>query len=122
MSDRISKSPRQRGVEHKDNHNAQKSSNDRPNEKGDTHSSSREQTVIRSVQRTDLGRIADLVSCGDLPFPGNLPTSQLSQLAAMVRERRRRRLIRFIARSIALSIRDEIEPCREGKTNVEKPV
>ncbi len=51
-----------------------------------------------------LDRIADLVAQGEFPFPGDLDADELNRLAVAVRERQRRRLVKFIARSIALEI------------------
>ena len=52
-----------------------------------------------------LDRIADLVACGEVPLPLDLPMDQLERLAAEVRKRRRERLVDFVAHAIAADIR-----------------
>lgn len=51
-----------------------------------------------------LDHIAKMVAQGELPFPENIEPEQMNQLALEVRKQRRRRLIRYIARSIAMDI------------------
>lgn len=51
-----------------------------------------------------LDHLAQLVAAGELPFPTGLAAELVVRLAVEVRERRRRRLVQFIARSIAESI------------------
>jgi hypothetical protein len=46
-------------------------------------------------------RLADLVAGGAVPFPADLPPAQQADLAGRVRQRRRDRLVRLIARAIA---------------------
>ena len=57
-----------------------------------------------------LVRLADLVASGELPLPTDLHSDQLEHLAREVRQRRRRRLVRFIARTLALDIHRSHEP------------
>jgi hypothetical protein len=78
-----------------------------------------EKTVRDSEQ---LERIAHLVAAGELPVPTDLAADQTEQLVAMVRERRRRRLVQFLARAIATSIRSESEQAHERPENVKEPV
>lgn len=56
-----------------------------------------------------LDQVAALVARGELPFPGGLPDNHAHRLAVEVRERRRRRLVQFIARSIAQTICRSVE-------------
>ena len=49
-------------------------------------------------------RVAELVANGDLPLPLDLPDEQLARLVREVHDRRRRRLVQFIARAIAIDI------------------
>ena len=51
-----------------------------------------------------LARIADLVARGELPVPLHLPAEQLDKVVCDVRQHRRRRLVKFIARAIAQDI------------------
>ncbi len=51
-----------------------------------------------------LFRLAELVASGELVLPVDLPSDQLDQLVRQVRTRRRRRLVRYIARAIATDI------------------
>jgi hypothetical protein len=57
-----------------------------------------------------LDRIADLVATGELLIPDGLTPDQITTLAANVRQRRRRRLVRYIARLIANAIRSQPTP------------
>ena len=57
-----------------------------------------------------LGRVAELVANGELPFPENLPAERSQRLLVDVQLRRRRRLVQFIARTIALDIHRSREP------------
>ena len=70
-----------------------------------------------------LDQVADLVARGELPFPAGLAPDQVYRLAVEVRERRRRRLVQFIARSIAQKIcrrveRLETEENRDVETTI----
>lgn len=56
------------------------------------------------VQDVDLERWAQLIADGEVSFPGDLAPEQAQRLQRIVRERMRRRLIRFIARRIAKEI------------------
>lgn len=122
MDDRFTESRHERRANDKEDHNDADPSKHVSNLEPDVPSSSREQTVIRSVPRCDLERVADLAASGDVPFPEDLPADQLLQLAAMVRERRRYRLVQFIARAIAHDIRDEFESRREDETDAEESI
>jgi len=55
-------------------------------------------------------RLADLVACGELPLPDGLSSGQLEHLALEVRKRRRKRLVDYIARAIAIDIHRSREP------------
>lgn len=52
----------------------------------------------------DLERLAILIAEGHATFPLDVPQSRATQLAGLVRERRRTQLIAFIARQIARTI------------------
>lgn len=56
-----------------------------------------------------LDQVARIVAQGEFPFPTGLTSDQAAQLATEVRKRRRRRLVKFIARSIAQEIWRSIE-------------
>jgi hypothetical protein len=49
-------------------------------------------------------RMAEMVAIGDMPLPRNLTDEQLALLGREVQQRRRRRLVQFIARAIAIDI------------------
>lgn len=51
-----------------------------------------------------LDRVANIVAQGEFPFPTDLAPDQAEQLANEVRKRRYRRLVQYIARSIAMDI------------------
>jgi hypothetical protein len=51
-----------------------------------------------------LARLADLIAAGETEVPGGLDRADASRLEALVRARLRARLVRFIARQIALDI------------------
>ena len=55
-------------------------------------------------------RVAELVANGELPFPENLTAKRSQRLLVEVQQRRRRRLVKFIARMIALDIHRSREP------------
>ena len=63
-----------------------------------------------SPTQEQLGRVAELVANGELPFPENLPAERSQRLLVDVQLRRRRRLVQFIARTIALDIHRSREP------------
>ena len=67
-----------------------------------THETDTSVQSVRSDQQ--LQRIAALVADGDLPLPLDLPDKQLAKLVREVQERRRRRLVQFVARAIAMDI------------------
>lgn len=60
------------------------------------------------------GRIADLVARGQLAFPPELPARDAEWLRSQVSERRRRRLVQFIARGIAQDILQTAKQRLEG--------
>ena len=77
--------------------------------------------LISSPEKLD--QVAGLVARGELPFPTGLAPDQVHRLAVEVRERRRRRLVKFIARSIAQKIcrsveRLETEETRDVETTI----
>ena len=59
-------------------------------------------------------RTAELVASGELPLPRRLPAEQRTALAREVQRRRRRRLVQFVARAIAVDILAAREPKNEG--------
>lgn len=56
-------------------------------------------------------RMVELVADGELPLPRHLPAEQRAALAREVQQRRRRRLVQFVARVIA----DDILNARRSK-------
>jgi hypothetical protein len=71
---------------------------------------------IEPRQQPDLSgprfqRVAELVANGDLPLPLDLSDEQLAKLVREVQERRRRRLVHFVARAIAMDI---VNGCGQG--------
>ena len=52
-----------------------------------------------------IGRSAELIAEGGMPFPSDLATGQTQALACRVQALRRVRLVQFIARLIALDLR-----------------
>jgi hypothetical protein len=71
-------------------------------------SSSEAESQQRSPEQ--LARLADMVACGALRLPVDLPPKQLEQLACEIRTRRRKNLVGFIARTIAMDIHRSCEP------------
>ena len=70
-----------------------------------------------------LDQVAGLVAHGELHFPVGLAPDQVYRLAVEVRERRRRRLVQFIAQSIAQTIyrsveRLEVEETQDVETTI----
>lgn len=59
----------------------------------------------QSLSSDQIQRWAELIADGGDRFPANLPRADQNRLAAEVRRRRRERLIRHIARVIALDLR-----------------
>lgn len=57
-----------------------------------------------------LDRVAQLVASGELVFPGDLPLEHEQRLVLDVQQRRRRMLVKYIARTIAL---DPEQACGE---------
>jgi hypothetical protein len=78
----------------------------------DGHGQDLQDADRRSGQQSpaQLTRLADLVACGELPLPVDLHPDQLEHLVREVRDRRRVRLVGFIARAIALDIHQSREP------------
>lgn len=56
------------------------------------------------LDNDQLERWAELIASGETPFPENLGARDSETLLAMVRSRRRQRLVRFIAREIAIHV------------------
>ncbi|WP_160167285.1 hypothetical protein [Rhodopirellula sp. SWK7] len=54
-----------------------------------------------------LSRIAEMIADGEIPIPVDWPHSRLHPLLDLVHAARRRRLVQFIARTIASDIRRE---------------
>ncbi len=68
-----------------------------------------------------LNRWAELVATGEAGFPDNLLKADEAALCRQVRQRRRDRLIRFVARAIAREIWRELQTIEEkfhAKENV----
>ena len=84
---------------------SQMPSNDIPS---DQFSEPKEYTDLLSTPEK-LDQVATIVAQGEFPFPTGLVFDQIEQLADEVRKRRRRRLVKFIARSIAQEIWRSIE-------------
>lgn len=63
----------------------------------------------------DLSRQAKLIADGELPFPEALPKAAAFQLAREVQNRRRVRLIQFLARQVAQYLCDR-QPDEVGGT------
>ena len=57
-----------------------------------------------SPTQKQLDHVAELVANGELPFPEALPTERSHRLLNEVQQRRRRRLVKFIAHTIAMDI------------------
>jgi hypothetical protein len=62
-------------------------------------------------------RMAEMVATGDLPLPQHLTDEQLAMLVREVQQRRRRRLVQFIARAIATHIVHGREPRQGGQAH-----
>jgi hypothetical protein len=67
----------------------------------DHHTDTAEEFAPSSHQ---LQRTAELVAAGDLPLPQHLTDEQLAMLVREVRQRRRQRLVQYVARAIAQDI------------------
>jgi hypothetical protein len=73
-------------------------------------------TAERSTSNPDapsperLARLADLVADRAVEFPANLDSRDEERLVGLVRQRLGARLVRFIARQIAVEIHREAEP------------
>jgi hypothetical protein len=97
-------------------HSPNKSStNSSADDQHDTHEPSEidEQPETTASGADQLVRIADLVARGEMPVPQHLRAEQLHSLVREVRKRRRRRLVKFIARAIALDIHRSRESDKE---------
>ena len=57
-----------------------------------------------SEGESDLERLADLCAVGSVPIPFDLPTPELQELLLLVRQRRRKRLLKLFAAAIARDI------------------
>ncbi len=57
-----------------------------------------------------LDRWAQLLADGEVEFPDDLPAGQAERLLALVRRRRRNRLVTLIARQIARQIGRDVGP------------
>lgn len=55
----------------------------------------------RAESNADVSKIAEMIASGELPIPFDWPQPRLQQLLNEVHQRRRRHLVKFIARSIA---------------------
>jgi len=84
------------------------------NSRADTSGLSAQDTSSTSVPASDgvrdLHRVAVLVANGEMPLPDDLPPPDHRWLLEEVGRQRRARLIRFIARAIALDIHGSREP------------
>lgn len=63
-----------------------------------------------------LDRVAQLVASGEVAFSAGLSAAQTDRLAKIVREHRRRRLVQFIARSIARDICRGVEQANKKES------
>ena len=63
--------------------------------------------AARGLSNDELARWADLIADGRDAFPADLPPPDRDQLRAEVRRRRRDRLVRHIARALALELRGQ---------------
>jgi hypothetical protein len=65
-------------------------------------------TMAEGLARPSLSGLAELVAAGQLPFPVDLSGPEVAELARLVRERRRERLLALVAQVIAADLaRDE---------------
>ena len=76
------------------------------------------QTEPVSVER--LPKIAEMIADGEIPIPVDWPDSHLHPLLDLVHAARRRRLVHFIARTIASDIRREER--RRERSNVTQEI
>ena len=67
------------------------------------------ETQTGSYSPEQLVQLADLVACGELDLPVELAPDQFERLVRHVRNRRRERLVDFIARAIAMDIHQSRE-------------
>ena len=61
-------------------------------------------------EKRDLDRWAKLIAEGEVPFPTELSSLTQEMLAKKISQNRRHRLLRFIARAIAMDIHRSREP------------
>lgn len=61
----------------------------------------------------DLKAVAQLVGTGEIPLPSDLLPEDLDLVVNVVRQRRRDRLVAYIARSIAADLRQACEQQRK---------
>ena len=61
-----------------------------------------------------IRRLAELVATGEVPVPADLDRGQLRRLLAEVARHRRDRLVRYIARAIAMDIHQADERGKAG--------
>ena len=69
-----------------------------------------------SPTQEQLDRVAQLVASGEVAFPAGLSVARTDRLARIVREQRRRRLVQFIARSIARDIYRGVEQANKKES------
>lgn len=60
----------------------------------------------------DLGWLAQLMASGQLPFPGDVPLDQQHELVVRISMIRRSLFQNFVARQLALALRDDRDPVR----------
>lgn len=68
------------------------------------HTDTVESTSHTAETTTDLRALAQLIADGEIPFPMDRQAHERRRLVVLVRERRRRRLIEYLAQQIARSI------------------
>ncbi|OYW25144.1 MAG: hypothetical protein B7Z55_00110 [Planctomycetales bacterium 12-60-4] len=59
---------------------------------------------------TDFGKLPQLIADGEIPFPMDRQIQERRRLAVLVRQRRRQRLIDYLAQQIARAILADGEP------------
>jgi hypothetical protein len=64
----------------------------------------------RPAELPSLVRLADLIAAGQADCPGGLPDEDLERLVRLVRQRLRQRLLRYLARQIALDLHRQAGP------------
>jgi hypothetical protein len=68
------------------------------------HSDAAQSTRHKTEATTDLRALAQFIADGEIPFPMDRQAQERRRLANLVRERRRRRLVEYLAQQIARSI------------------